>query len=56
MSGTQMVLPIDKVVYFAQEVCAVVATLILDRSVGRSQRRQSEPRADLVNGTLPNVC
>ncbi|HSR41602.1 MAG TPA: molybdopterin cofactor-binding domain-containing protein, partial [Longimicrobiales bacterium] len=26
MSDTQMVLPIDKVVYFAQEVCAVVAT------------------------------
>ncbi|MEM7136463.1 MAG: aerobic carbon-monoxide dehydrogenase large subunit [Myxococcota bacterium] len=26
MSDTQMVLPIDKVVYYAQEVCAVVAT------------------------------
>jgi aerobic carbon-monoxide dehydrogenase large subunit len=26
MSDTQMVLPIDKVVYFAQEVCVVVAT------------------------------
>jgi carbon-monoxide dehydrogenase large subunit len=26
MSDTQMVLPIDKVVYFAQEVCAVIAT------------------------------
>jgi aerobic carbon-monoxide dehydrogenase large subunit len=26
MSDTQMVLPIEKVVYFAQEVCAVVAT------------------------------
>ncbi|MGD2069935.1 MAG: aerobic carbon-monoxide dehydrogenase large subunit, partial [Gemmatimonadota bacterium] len=26
MSDTQMVLPIDKVVYFGQEVCAVVAT------------------------------
>ena len=26
MSDTQMVLPIDKVVYYAQEICAVVAT------------------------------
>jgi len=26
MSDTQMVLPIDKVVYYAQEVCAVIAT------------------------------
>ncbi len=26
MSDTQMVLPIDKVIYYAQEVCAVVAT------------------------------
>jgi carbon-monoxide dehydrogenase large subunit len=26
MSDTQMVLPVDKVVYFAQEVCAVIAT------------------------------
>jgi carbon-monoxide dehydrogenase large subunit len=26
MSDTQMVLPIEKVVYYAQEVCAVVAT------------------------------
>src|SRR5690348_10499834 len=26
MSDTQMVLPIDKVVYYAQEICAVIAT------------------------------
>ncbi|MFK7804677.1 MAG: xanthine dehydrogenase family protein molybdopterin-binding subunit, partial [Anaerolineae bacterium] len=26
MSDTQMVLPLDKVVYYAQEVCAVIAT------------------------------
>ena len=26
MSDTQMVLPVDKVVYYAQEVCAVIAT------------------------------
>jgi hypothetical protein len=57
MSDTQMVLPIDKVVYYAQEVCVVIATerYIAADAIEKVGRLRSTPRRGRSSSTEDKV-